>query len=317
MATKKVTDLLVLTAGQVDRATDVIEISDVSASQSKKVTPNALMNISGNAVGDTDSQTLTNKTITAPTISGPTLSGTVLGTYTLGGTPTFPATVVSTTGSQTLTNKTLTSPTINTPTIVNPTITADSIAGFTASTTGTIYGVTITTGVVASAALANAVNTAAIQSSAITAPKIGTDSSFAWTSWTPTWTNLTVGNATQVARYSQIGKTVNFHLQFTWGSTTTIGAADTTFSLPVAAHSSYNKAFSMGIGTGTVWRSISAYPVMLGTGTSTSNAYIQAIKTNGGAGAIYGQEGGFTSTTPTSGWTTSDVIELSGTYEAA
>lgn len=46
--------------------------------------------------------TLTNKTLSAPV-----LSGTVTGTYTLGGTPTFPATVVQTTSTQTLTNKTI------------------------------------------------------------------------------------------------------------------------------------------------------------------------------------------------------------------
>jgi len=48
--------------------------------------------------------TLTNKTLTAPV-----LGGTITGTYTLGGTPTFPSTVVSTTGTQTLTDKRLTS----------------------------------------------------------------------------------------------------------------------------------------------------------------------------------------------------------------
>ena len=47
--------------------------------------------------------TLTNKTLSAPV-----LSGTVTGTYTLGGTPTFPSTVVLTTAAQTLTNKTIT-----------------------------------------------------------------------------------------------------------------------------------------------------------------------------------------------------------------
>lgn len=56
--------------------------------------------------------TLTNKTLTDPA-----LSGTITGTYTIGGTPTFPASVATLTGSQTLTNKTLTSPVVNTPTI--------------------------------------------------------------------------------------------------------------------------------------------------------------------------------------------------------
>lgn len=40
---------------------------------------------SGSIVGNTDTQTLTNKTLTAPV-----LGGTVTGTYTIGGTPTFP-----------------------------------------------------------------------------------------------------------------------------------------------------------------------------------------------------------------------------------
>lgn len=64
----------------------------------------------GTVAGTTDTQNLTNKTLTAPNISAPVLSGTITGTYTLGGTPTFPSTVVSTTGTQTLTNKTLTAP---------------------------------------------------------------------------------------------------------------------------------------------------------------------------------------------------------------
>lgn len=46
--------------------------------------------LSANIVTLTGAQILTNKTLTSPTIASPTLSGTVLGTYTLGGTPTFP-----------------------------------------------------------------------------------------------------------------------------------------------------------------------------------------------------------------------------------
>lgn len=60
-------------------------------------------------VTTTATQTLTNKTLTAPV-----LSGTLTGTYTIGGTPTFPSSVATLTGTQTLTNKTLTSPVINT-----------------------------------------------------------------------------------------------------------------------------------------------------------------------------------------------------------
>lgn len=59
-------------------------------------------------VGRATTDTLTNKTLTAPVFSG-----TITGTYTLGGTPTFPSSVALLTAAQTLTNKTLTSPVIN------------------------------------------------------------------------------------------------------------------------------------------------------------------------------------------------------------
>ena len=60
------------------------------------------------------------QTMTSPALTTPALSGTVTGTYTLGGTPTFPSTVVLTTGAQTLASKTLTSPVINGPTGTDP-----------------------------------------------------------------------------------------------------------------------------------------------------------------------------------------------------
>ncbi len=126
----------------VDRAADLLEVSDTSDSgNSKKSSVNNLLDITGHPVGDTDTATLTNKTITAPAISSPVLSGTVTGAYTIGGTPTFPSAVVTLTGSQTLTNKVLTSPTINAPTITNPTLTTDTVSEFTAAAGVTIDGV--------------------------------------------------------------------------------------------------------------------------------------------------------------------------------
>ena len=65
-------------------------------------------------VTTTSTHTLTNKTLTSPALTTPALTGTVTGTYTLGGTPTFPSTVVLTTGTQTLSGKTLLAPVIDT-----------------------------------------------------------------------------------------------------------------------------------------------------------------------------------------------------------
>jgi hypothetical protein len=60
-------------------------------------------------------------------------------------------TIVGTTDSQTLTNKSLTLPTITSPVITNAALTTDLIAGFTTATSGSIYGVPITLGVLQTA----------------------------------------------------------------------------------------------------------------------------------------------------------------------
>lgn len=145
---KSISDLTNMSgSASVDRTADFIEISDSTGPTSYKATPNFILGFTGgNPVSTTDTQTLTNKTLTAPAVSDPVLSGTVTGTYTLGGTPTFPAAVVTLTGSQTLTNKTLTSPTINTATISNPTLTVDTISEHTSANGVVIDGVTLKDG---------------------------------------------------------------------------------------------------------------------------------------------------------------------------
>jgi len=50
---------------------------------------------------------------------------------------------------------------------------------------------------------------------------IGSDSGTAPT-WVPTWTNLTVGNGTVVARYTQMGPLTTFYINLAFGTTTSI-----------------------------------------------------------------------------------------------
>ena len=133
-------------ASTIDAVNDELVIWTNSLSAVQNINRNTFLNLASQPVGLTDSQTLTNKTLTSPTINGATLSGTLSGTYTIGGTPTFPSSVTQNTVVQTLTNKTLTSPTINSPTITNATISADTLTGYTTSNSGTIYGVGVTTG---------------------------------------------------------------------------------------------------------------------------------------------------------------------------
>ncbi|MGE0289643.1 MAG: hypothetical protein AB7I42_25855, partial [Bradyrhizobium sp.] len=81
------------------------------------------------------------------TLTAPVLSGTVTGTYTLAGTPTFPATVVSTTGTQTLTNKTLTTPAISgAPSFTAPVSTKEALGIYAGTVTSSGTVVALPTG---------------------------------------------------------------------------------------------------------------------------------------------------------------------------
>jgi hypothetical protein len=64
----------------------------------------------------------------------------------------------------------------------------------------------------------------------------------AWSSWSPTLTNLTLGNGTHSALYRQVGKTVDFIWSITLGSTSAVGTAPK-FTLPVAPHASLVRTF--------------------------------------------------------------------------
>ena len=44
-----------------------------------------------------------------------------------------------------------------------------------------------------------------------------------WTSFTPAYTNLTVGNGTNTGKYGYSGKTSLFYVEFTFGSTSSVG----------------------------------------------------------------------------------------------
>lgn len=64
-------------------------------------------------------------------------------------------------------------------------------------------------------------------------------SDFAWTTWTPTYTNLTSTGATIEAHYRQLGDTVEFYWRFIYGTGSAVGTSPS-FSLPVAMASFYN-----------------------------------------------------------------------------
>ena len=73
-----------------------------------------------------------------------------------------------------------------------------------------------------------------IDTSTSTGLKWGAVPISAYAAWTPTFTNLTVGNGTLSGQYVQIGKMVHAYLNLTFGSTTAITGAVQVTGLPVA-----------------------------------------------------------------------------------
>jgi hypothetical protein len=131
----------------------------------------------------------------------------------------------------------------------------------------------------------------------------------AWSAWTPTWTNFTVGNGTVQSRYLQIGKTVSFELRVDFGSTTALTTTQAQFTLPVAANSSISRRVFNGL-----WTTFSGAAKVLffaDTESSTTVAKLYFMQNLNTYEA-------FTSTN-TGGFYpgSNDEFVISGTYEAA
>jgi hypothetical protein len=131
--------------------------------------------------------------------------------------------------------------------------------------------------------------------------------SAAWTSWTPTWTNLTVGNGILTARYVKVGKFVAFNLQLVFGSTTAITGTDVSASVPVSQAAANGVFSGSGLFLDTGTAVIPAFVEISG-----GQIYMRGIRTD----ATYASWALLTTTVPFT-WTTNDAIRASGIYEAA
>jgi len=130
----------------------------------------------------------------------------------------------------------------------------------------------------------------------------------AWTAYTPTFVNFTLGNGTISFAYSQVGKVVNFRGLITLGSTSVMGTVPT-ISLPVTANSS---ATSLPLGQ--VFFNDAGTVVNTGilSMTTTTTLTMHALSASG----TYVSRTGLQSNVPFT-WTTSDQILLQATYQAA
>lgn len=126
----------------------------------------------------------------------------------------------------------------------------------------------------------------------------------AWTTYTPSLTNWTLGNGTITGKWVQVGKTVFFRSVLTFGSTTTAASSAPNISLPTAAIANDNTYDVQA----RFWHSPSMYQAAAyQVSTTVYGAFI--IGTNG----VYLTP----STTTPFTWATGDQVLISGTYEAA
>lgn len=122
--------------------------------------------------------------------------------------------------------------------------------------------------------------------------------------FTPTWTNLTVGNGTVVARYVEDGDLCYFRISLVLGSTTSMTpSAAISVSLPVAAHAS-------GYQTVAAYYLDSTVRHYVGVGLIAPGGTTVALKHTESAGA-----GDVSTVGPASMWGTADIMVVSGSYE--
>ena len=130
---------------------------------------------------------------------------------------------------------------------------------------------------------------------------------FTYATYTPSFTNLTIGNATVVARWAQSGKAVNVFIDVRFGSTTSITGTGPTFTLPVTAATTAHPSHQAGaiIDAGTRYYTAGAE---INGQTSVRLNFMEDYSGYIGYRNV-------TSTLPMT-WTTNDGFQLNFTYEA-
>lgn len=132
--------------------------------------------------------------------------------------------------------------------------------------------------------------------------------------YTPTYTQITPGNGTVIARFSMIGKTVHLYFELVWGSTTSMGTiVDTKVTLPVTGSSNYKQFFQICPAIAFDNSAATIYYIAGVADTDSPTAVrLQQMLASG----TYLAAGRVDSAIPMT-WATSDKLMISGTYEAA
>lgn len=151
------------------------------------------------------------------------------------------------------------------------------------------------------------VTTAKIADESITNAKLDTgagEPGGAWDSWTPSWTNVTVGNGTVVAMYKKVGRTVSASVQVVGGSTTSF-ANSISFTLPVTAATRYGTGYNIIGNANALDIGVAGY-----TGIAQTNASTTVAEVRWNASGSYTTAFPFTENT-------GDTISIGITYESA
>ena len=125
--------------------------------------------------------------------------------------------------------------------------------------------------------------------------------------WTPSWTNLTIGNGTQAHIYTKVGNTVILEGVITLGSTSSISGSLNDATLPFTPNTS-QRAF------GTAYYLDNGTANYVGTIFVTESNSLPLVTRN--TSGTYETYSNLSSTVPFT-WTTGDVIRYSITYIAA
>lgn len=133
----------------------------------------------------------------------------------------------------------------------------------------------------------------------------------AWTNWTPTYTNITVGNGVTTARYFKVGRWVVFELKFVLGSTSSMGT-NPTYTVPITAASRYTLNIEH---YGDISIFDTSVPAIYSGMSFTSTTGIGLLGVYNASGT-YTTITGFTSAIPMT-WATGDAFSVKGWYEAA
>lgn len=141
---------------------------------------------------------------------------------------------------------------------------------------------------------------------------IAPDGIGAWTAYTPTWTNLTVGNATQEAAYLRVGRMYVVRFRLTFGSTTSI-SGQPEITLPNSA--SIASGYTDGTPLGFVQFADAGTASYLGQIAKSTSVATRVRMYSLNASGTYLTMGSASNTVPFT-WVTGDVIDGQFVFEA-